>query len=64
MINGFSAHAGHGELLDFIDQIPKRPRQIFVAQGEPDAVQALARGLRDMGMSKVIIPKRGERFRI
>ena len=61
-IDGYSAHADEGELLDFIAAIPKKPERVFVVHGEPDAAEAMAAGLRKMGIGNVVIPARGEQF--
>jgi metallo-beta-lactamase family protein len=63
-IDGYSAHADEGELLDFIAEIPKKPERVFVVHGEPDATKAMAAGLSRLGIGNVVIPARGERFEI
>jgi metallo-beta-lactamase family protein len=61
-IDGYSAHADEGELLDFISAIPEKPEQIFVVHGEPNASAALAAKLSNKGFSNITIPARGDRF--
>ncbi len=61
-IDGYSAHADEGELLDFIDAIPNKPERVFVVHGEPDATKAMAAGLSKLGIKNVIVPERGDRF--
>ena len=63
-IDGYSAHADEGELLDFIAAIPKKPKRVFVVHGELDATKAIAAGLSRLGIGNVVIPARGERFEI
>ena len=63
-IDGYSAHADEGELLDFIAAIPNRPGRVFVVHGEPDAANAMAAGLSKLGIENVIVPKRGDRFEV
>ena len=63
-IDGYSAHADEGELLDFIDAIPNRPKHVFVVHGEPDATAAMAVGLARLGIENITIPERGERFEV
>jgi metallo-beta-lactamase family protein len=63
-IDGYSAHADEGELLDFIAAIPNRPQRVFVVHGEPDAANAMATGLSKLGIKNVIVPKRGDRFEV
>lgn len=49
-LNGFSAHADRGDLLEWAGNFPKKTRFIVV-HGEPKSAQALAMGLNDMGYS-------------
>jgi len=63
-IDGYSAHADEGELLDFIGQIPSKPAQVFVVHGEIQAAKAVAAGLMRSGISNVTIPARGDLFQI
>ena len=63
-IDGYSAHADEGELLDFIGDIPDKPGRVFVVHGENQAAEAMAQALRKSGISDVTIPERGERFSI
>jgi metallo-beta-lactamase family protein len=61
-IDGYSAHADEGELLDFIGAIPQRPHHVFVVHGEPDAARALSDRLRGLGIPEVTVPERGQIF--
>ena len=63
-IDGYSAHADEGEMLDFINAIPNRPKRVFVVHGEPDATAAMAAGLARLGIENIAIPERGERFEV
>ena len=63
-IDGYSAHADEGEMLDFINAIPNRPKHVFVVHGEPDATAAMAAGLARLGIEDIAIPERGERFEV
>ena len=63
-IDSYSAHADEGELLEFIGAMPQRPGQVFVVHGELDATQTLAAGLRELGISDVEIPERGQQFEV
>jgi metallo-beta-lactamase family protein len=62
-IDGFSAHADEGELIDFIAAIPEKPQHVFVVHGEPEAAAAMAGALKKSGISKVSIPERGQEYR-
>jgi metallo-beta-lactamase family protein len=46
-LEGFSGHADHQGLLDWVRAFKQRPKQIFLVHGEPEAAQALATSLRD-----------------
>ncbi|HNU40372.1 MAG TPA: MBL fold metallo-hydrolase [Methanothrix sp.] len=63
-IDGYSAHADEGELLDFINAIQNRPKRVFVVHGEPDATAAMAAGLARLGIEDIAIPERGEKFEV
>ena len=63
-IDGYSAHADEGELLDFIAAIPNKPDRVFVVHGEIPAAKSVAEGLIKSGISNVTIPAAGERFQI
>ena len=63
-IDGYSAHADEGEMLDFINAIPNRPKHVFVVHGEPDATAAMAAGLARLGIEDIAIPERGEKFEV
>ncbi|GAB4476692.1 MAG: MBL fold metallo-hydrolase [Anaerolineae bacterium] len=63
VLNGFSGHADHGELLEWVGHFNRRPEHIFLVHGEPDAADALAKGLRsDLGYEKVHIPELHQSF--
>lgn len=63
-IDGYSAHADEGELLDFIGAIPQKPHHVFVVHGEPDATRAMSDRLRGLGIPEVTVPERGQIFDI
>jgi metallo-beta-lactamase family protein len=53
---GFSAHADHDGLLDWLGALDQPPRRIFLTHGEPNAANALAADLRCRFSSPVEIP--------
>jgi len=63
-IDGYSAHADEGELLDFIGKIPQLPAHVFVVHVESNAAPAFADKLRQMRIQHAAIPQRGESFEI
>jgi metallo-beta-lactamase family protein len=63
-LNGFSAHADASELLDLCSPIAKTTKQAFLVHGELDQSEPLAARMREAGFADVIIPERGQTFRI
>ncbi len=64
-INGFSAHADREELLDYVRQLGvERLKSAWVVHGEEGSSNALAEGLRNLGVSQVIVPQLGEEFEL
>lgn len=52
-ISGFSAHADESELLDWLRHFataPRRPRQVFLVHGDPEAEAALEPRVRELGL--------------
>jgi metallo-beta-lactamase family protein len=46
-INGFSAHADKNELLDWLKQLKKPPKKIFVVHGEEESAEHFAQFVRE-----------------
>ncbi len=61
-LDAFSAHAGRGEILNWLRQFKKFPGQVFLNHGEPYATQAIANAIRKEFGSEVIIPEAGQKF--
>lgn len=61
-INGFSAHADRGELLEWTAHFRKRPQHTYIVHGEEDASLALADGLRSQGFKDVNVPQLGQAY--
>jgi len=55
-INGFSAHAGQSQLLDWISHFKNKAMQVFLIHGEYEAQQVLAKIIEDRFGFKVYIP--------
>ncbi|RCW71142.1 metallo-beta-lactamase family protein [Marinobacter nauticus] len=56
-VGGYSAHAGQGDLLTFVDGIPRSPKEIRIVHGDAGAKEALRVELQIMAPeSKVLIP--------
>ena len=57
VITGYSAHADHTELLDYVRTIKGDTlKQIYLVHGEPEASRALGQNLQEMGGFKVVVP--------
>jgi metallo-beta-lactamase family protein len=64
-LNGFSGHADQGGLLQWVKAFEKRPQQVFVVHGDPDAAQVFADHLRaDLGYKQVMIPALHQSFEV
>jgi len=63
-VDGYSAHADRGELLDWAARTRDRGdlKRTFLVHGEPPAQFALAAGLREIGLRHVEVPERGQVF--
>lgn len=47
VIEGLSAHADHGELIDWMSKIKKKPERIFIVHGENESAVALQKGIKE-----------------
>ncbi len=56
-INGFSAHAGQSQLLDWLRHFRSRDMQVFLVHGEYGAQQALASLIKEQFGFQVMIPQ-------
>ncbi|MBX4195707.1 MBL fold metallo-hydrolase, partial [Candidatus Parcubacteria bacterium] len=63
-IDGFSAHAGSDQLVDFVSHSKDTLKKVFVTMGEPKASIFLAQRLKDELEVDSIIPKIGERYEL
>jgi metallo-beta-lactamase family protein len=66
VLDGLSAHADRGELLEFARAVRDRGqlRQVILVHGEPQAMRVLAQSLRSAQFPTVLTPERGERIRL
>jgi metallo-beta-lactamase family protein len=53
---GYSAHADRTDLLDYVKALQPRLQRVFVVHGEAAPSQALADGIRALGVKDVVIP--------
>jgi metallo-beta-lactamase family protein len=63
-VEGFSAHADRGELLDWVRPIARGLRGVFVVHGEPQAAESLAEGLSAMGVKMALAPTIGQQVEL
>jgi metallo-beta-lactamase family protein len=56
----FSAHADRNELLEYVENTKDSLQGVFVVHGEEEQCQALAEGIKDLGIRNVLVPKLGE----
>ncbi len=65
VLNGFSGHADHPGLVNWVRAFKKRPREIFLVHGEVPAAEALAGSLKtDLGYQRVHIPALRQSFTV
>ncbi len=65
VLNGFSGHADHDELLEWVDQIESKPQRTFLIHGEEEAATTLSEGLsRHYPKMQIDIPKLNETFEV
>lgn len=64
-LNGFSGHADQAGLLAWMKAFKKRPEQVFVVHGDPEAAGVFADKLQnELGYKKVIIPSLYQTYEI
>lgn len=64
-VDGYSAHADHGELVSYVKSLgPQRLKKVFIVHGEKESSQALAKGLREIGVRDIEIPRAGDAFTV
>ncbi|MCC6904837.1 MAG: MBL fold metallo-hydrolase [Anaerolineae bacterium] len=65
VLNGFSGHADHGELLEWVSAFRKHPEKIFLVHGEVEAAEALSVSLKEqLRYQKVYIPELHQPFSV
>ncbi len=65
VMNGFSGHADHKGLVGWVDGMTRKPREIFLVHGEPDAAAALADDLKaSQRIPQVHVPQLHQEFHV
>lgn len=59
-LDTMSAHADYVEILDWLKNFRKPPRQVFITHGEPEAAEAMRRHIVETFKWNVVVPKYGE----
>jgi metallo-beta-lactamase family protein len=60
----FSAHADRNELLGYVENTKDSLEGVFVVHGEEEQCQALAEGIKDLGIRDVLVPDLGEEVEV
>jgi metallo-beta-lactamase family protein len=63
-INGYSAHAGSDQLVDFVSHSKDTLERVFVAMGEPKSSIFLAQRLHDELGVEAVVPERGKKYEL
>jgi metallo-beta-lactamase family protein len=64
-LNGFSAHAGRDELLEYFGRLDrKRLQKVFIVHGESVQSEALLEGISQTGMKNALIPEEGKAYEL
>lgn len=64
VMNGFSSHADHGELLEFLKPLVGRVQRARLVHAEEPASTAFAAALRAAGFADVAAPEPGDRVEV
>lgn len=59
-IEGYSTHADQAEILEWLGNLKKPPRRLFLVHGEPEALSALSAAIRRRYGFEVHVPALGE----
>jgi len=58
---GFSGHAGRSELIEWLQNIGKKPKRVFLVHGEEETLKTFSGTLQDLGYA-VVIPAMLEEY--
>jgi metallo-beta-lactamase family protein len=64
VINGFSGHADHDELLDWVGAMRDKPRRTFLVHGEEEAAISLADDLHETFHIETDVPEFKQSFQV
>ena len=63
-VDGFSGHADHNGLLDWVRPIANGLKGVFVVHAEEGAADALVQGLHELGIQNAIAPTYGQQVEL
>ncbi len=63
-LNSFSGHADQQELLRWMKPLVPQLKKVFLVHGEPSGSEALAEAIRELFGIEVVVPQRGDSFRL
>jgi metallo-beta-lactamase family protein len=63
-IGSFSAHADWQEVIRWLQELPSRPRRVFVTHGEVGSAMAMAQHIRERFDWTVEVPEHGQQFEL
>lgn len=63
-LEGFSAHADHTEMMNWLSNFTQSPKQVFVVHGEPKSAQHFAESIKEKFSWNVNVPDYMESFEL
>ncbi|MHB1330864.1 MAG: MBL fold metallo-hydrolase RNA specificity domain-containing protein, partial [Minisyncoccota bacterium] len=63
-IEGFSAHAGSDQLVEFVSDTKATLEKVFITMGEPKSSIFLAQRLKDELGVNAVVPERGKVYEL
>ncbi|MCM8783902.1 MAG: MBL fold metallo-hydrolase [Candidatus Omnitrophica bacterium] len=60
IMNAFSGHADRNDLLKYVRRTKESVKKVFVVHGDPDQSEALAEGIKEVGVDNVYVPEVGD----
>jgi metallo-beta-lactamase family protein len=63
VLTGFSGHADHDGLVDFVRVMHNKPKQTFIVHGEKESAESLAESLqKEFALGNIVIPEPSQAF--
>jgi metallo-beta-lactamase family protein len=64
VLNGFSGHADHDELMDWVGAMRDKPQRTFMVHGEPESAQTLADDLHEIFHIQTDVPHLNQTYQV